>query len=91
MAVVLKGRKHEALAVGRFTAAPDTLDMLFRWADRIVLMEPHMRESIPPEFLPQTWTVDVGPDQWGSQVDPFLREMCEEGADFLVASLEPTA
>ena len=83
LSLVLKRMNHEAIAIGRFTMKPETIKMLCEWADAVVLMEPHMRESIPELYHPKTWVIDVGPDRWGAQIDPELKDLVEEGAAFL--------
>lgn len=85
MAVALRQHGHEAIAIGRFTSSEETIDTLCAWADRIVVMEPHMRESIPGECLMDTWCVDVGPDRWGSRIDPELKGLVEEGLPFITS------
>jgi len=77
-------RGHEAIAVGRLRVTMQTMETLSDWADRIVLMQPHMIESIPSRYHYKVRCVDVGPDRWGIYVHPELLAMVQQGADWLI-------
>jgi predicted protein tyrosine phosphatase len=51
---------HEVIAAG-LNLAPDTLRMLYDWADRIVLLDARFSEGIPAGKLV---LCDVGPDRY---------------------------
>lgn len=85
LAVVLKERyKHEAIAIGRLRASRETIDMLCEWADMVVIMQPHMEESIDPKFKPKLRCVDVGVDRFGIYVHPELLPLVQTGASWLL-------
>lgn len=73
MAYALKMNEQEALAVGRLYTTKETMDMLSSWADQIILMEPHMIESIDPMFHKKIIVCDVGPDRYGLYIHPELQ------------------
>lgn len=77
---------REAIAVGRLYMSPETMEMLTSWADRIVLMQPHMTESIPVEYVDKVIVADVGPDRFGIYIHPELNEMVVQAAQYLVDS-----
>jgi predicted protein tyrosine phosphatase len=84
LAYVLHDRLgHEAIAVGRQRVSPQTLRTFCAWADRVVVLQPHMEESIPEEFRPKVWCVDVGPDRFGLSIHPELLALAERGAKWL--------
>ncbi len=76
-------RGHEAIAVGRLRVSASTMQYLCNWADRIVIMQPHMEESIPIGCKDKLRCVDVGPDRFGMWVHPELLQAVNRGADFL--------
>jgi hypothetical protein len=76
-------RGHEAIAVGRLRVSAETLLMLCRWADRIVLMQNCMMESIPDDFRGKVLVTDVGPDRFGIYIHPELLQMAHAAADWL--------
>lgn len=87
MAYVLHDeRGHEAIAVGRLRVSAKTLEMLCRWADTIVLMQPHMEESVPARFKRKLRCVDVGPDKYGVWIHPELLPQVRLGAAWLEAT-----
>ena len=85
LAFVLKWElKQEAIAAGRLHLSPDTMAMLCDWASLIVLMQPHMIESIPEQFHAKVRVIDVGEDRFGVYVHPDLLPMVREGAQWLL-------
>lgn len=79
----LKG--HEAIAVGRLRTSPETMDMLCGWAQRIVLMQPHMLESISENHRSRVLVTDVGVDRFGIYIHPELFSMASDAATWLEA------
>lgn len=75
---------QEAIAVGRLFVTPETMRMLSDWADKIILMQPHMIESIPDYNQTKCGVVDVGPDRWGIYIHPELNELVNNYATELV-------
>jgi hypothetical protein len=84
MAVTLKEMGHEAIAVGLWNITADTKDMMCAWANKIVIMEESMRESIPERFKYKVHLVEVGPDVYGVGINPELRKLTQEGAFYML-------
>lgn len=88
---------HDTLAAGVEVNSPETLEMLYRWADRIVLMSKDLAPRIPDEQAGKLVLADVGPDVWGSPDEPDLRrrvrviaeEWKKDGWRFSNLSLRP--
>ena len=76
---------HEAIPVGRLRVSKDTMSMLCTWADVVVILQPHMDESIPKKFKNKLLCVDVGPDRYGIWIHPELLPQVQEGAKWLLA------
>lgn len=74
----------EAIAIGRLYMSPETLEMMSNWADKIVLMQPHMSESIPASYHEKVVVVDVGVDRFGINIHPELNTMVSQAAQWLV-------
>lgn len=88
MAVCLKERFHEAIAIGRWACKPETIDMMCNWADVVILMEPHMKENIPEKYADKIYDINVGFDRYGVGINPELRTQCEEGMYYLFGKLQ---
>ncbi len=76
---------QEAIAVGRYVASKETMEMLCNWADRIVVMEPHMIKNVPDAHLTKVKIVDVGPDRYGIWIHPELIPQVREAATKLMS------
>jgi hypothetical protein len=50
----------------------ETLDMLFEWADRILVVEPDMVKEIPEKHHVATRVIPLGRDIWGMSMHPEL-------------------
>jgi hypothetical protein len=59
---------HDVLACGAAKQSTETMAMLCRWAEAILLLEPGYVEAVPPEFRHKSQVLDVGPDTWGDDV-----------------------
>jgi hypothetical protein len=79
---------QEAIPVGRLRVSPETMKMMCEWADLIVIMQPHMEESILPEFKPKLLCVDVGVDRYGMWIHPELLPQAQDGAKWLLAKIQ---
>ena len=75
---------REAIAIGRLYMSPETMEMMTNWADRIVLMQPHMAESIPEAYHDKIVVVDVGVDRFGINIHPELNALTSQAAQMLV-------
>lgn len=63
----LKYWGHDVIPAGIKTNAPETLHMLARWADRIILTEAVQAAELGPfldGYIHKTQTWDVGPDTY---------------------------
>jgi len=73
---VLQGSgKHEAIACGYKYNTPDTIAMLCKWADRILLAEPEMKEHILAKY--QTKIDEyffIGPDNYPENIEGELKD-----------------
>lgn len=63
-ATSLKRRGHNAMAAGWHHNSPDPIDILSRWADRIVIMYHWEPTFIPNAELHKVRYLDVGHDVW---------------------------
>lgn len=63
---------HETLAAGMVTASRSTRQMLYEWADRIILVVPRYKHWIPPEFIGKLRVVDAGCDPWKSHDEALI-------------------
>jgi hypothetical protein len=63
--------RNEVIAIGTARTSPDTLAMLWSWADRVILLDASLKPQppIPPAKL-VLW--DVGPDRWPRPMHPDL-------------------
>ena len=50
----------------------ETLEMLFKWADKIVVMESHYLGKLPLAYQGKTVICEVGPDRWNNPNHPEL-------------------
>jgi predicted protein tyrosine phosphatase len=75
LAFVLKEfHNRDAIACGWRFAENDTLEILCKWADAIVVMQPHFKDKLPEAYREKALVVDVGPDRFGSPFHPDLYE-----------------
>ncbi len=66
---LLQYRDHDVIAVGVKRMSDDTLNMLYRWADLVVLLDRRFLEQMPTD---KTVVWDVGPDVFPR---PFNRDL----------------
>lgn len=74
---------HEAIPVGRWRVSKETMNMMCKWADKIIIMQPHMEESIEKKFKKKLLCIDVGIDRFGVYVHPELLQIVNQGALWL--------
>lgn len=87
MATELKqAYRIDAVAVGYQKNSADTVALLSRWADRIVVMRPDYAASVPAEFQDKVVAADVGEDTYGTPSHPDLRRQVKQHAASLVPS-----
>lgn len=56
-------RPVDVIPIGHFANSHQTIEMLCKWADRIVIMESHYKKHVPAEFHEKVLICDVGPDK----------------------------
>lgn len=56
----------DVLTAGIDFNTSETLDMLYQWADTIVVMQQHYRDKIPKKYRSKVLTCEVGPDTYGT-------------------------
>ena len=89
MASVLKHEHgQEAIAIGRMIVSKETMQMLCNWADVIVVMQPHMQQSVPEDFHHKVRCIDVGEDRFGIYIHPELLPMVRNGAHWLLGTAQ---
>jgi hypothetical protein len=70
----------EAIPVGRMRVSENTMAIMCNWADRIILMQPHMIESIHEAHHHKCKVVDVGPDRYGIWIHPDLLKQVQDAS-----------
>jgi hypothetical protein len=66
--------------------SPETMEMLCGWAERIIITQPHMAESVPVAYHAKMAVADFGEDVWGMVIRPGLNDSADAYAAALVAS-----
>lgn len=64
----------DAIACSWEKNSPETLEMLYNWADIIFVMQTHFAEKIPVQYHHKIGAVDVGQDIWFNGLHPELIE-----------------
>lgn len=78
MAFLLKYKYNiDAIACSWEKNSPETLDMLFKWADSILIMEASFEKFIPSEYKNKIIVTDVGEDVWFS-IREDLVNLCDK-------------
>ena len=62
----------DSLACAWSRNSKETLRMLFEWADRIVLVQPHHAGQVPKEFHTKLVCLNIGRDRFGTPKNPEL-------------------
>jgi predicted protein tyrosine phosphatase len=68
----------DTLACGWEGNRPETCQMLFAWADLIVVMQEAFLEHVPKKFRKKVLVIDVGPDVWCNSLHPELLAKIDE-------------
>lgn len=66
LALVLKQRGVDALALSWRGNSIETIKLLCIWADRILLTQGKFKKHIPKEFHNKITVYELGPDVWGN-------------------------
>jgi hypothetical protein len=64
---------HEAIPAGMVTTSRSTRDMLYRWADRIILVVPRYAHWVPEEFRDKLRVVDAEGDPFKGHDEALLK------------------
>ena len=79
LAYLLKFRYgHDALACGWQGNDPPTRNLLYRWADRIFVLQSIFLQYVPKRYRKKVTIYDVGPDVWCNGLHPELLEKCDQ-------------
>lgn len=81
MALKLKRRGHDAVALAGKFNSPELFEMLSKWADRILLMHAGLEKKIPKEYHTKMVLHDLGDDVWTSPQIPHLYNLCTDIAN----------
>ena len=68
--------KHDTLPVGLSTFTPETLDMLYQWADFIICTDD--TQVIPEKYREKYRLWDVGPDRFPRPFNPELLALAKK-------------
>ncbi len=79
---------QDALAMGIESASDETKEMLYGWADIIILVDKSFKDEIPGEYRDRLRVWDVGPDRYFlgfhpdllGQYDEFIKNEVTVGA-----------
>jgi len=82
LAYILKyERGLDALACGWEPNTSETKEMLYNWADKIIVMEAGFVNKIPETHRSKVLVCDVGPDRWGHSMDSDLGNVIRRKLD----------
>jgi predicted protein tyrosine phosphatase len=70
----------DAIAAGWRFMSSEALDMLYEWADRIVVMQPYISEKVPEKYADKVSVCDVGEDRY-FRPDSKLINLCGTWAE----------
>ena len=68
------GGINDTIPMGIMTTTSATQEMLFEWADYIILMDSRFQELIPDKYMDKLKVWDVGKDRWPR---PFHKELID--------------
>lgn len=67
---------HDVISLGISTAEPETIEMLCKWTDKILLAEPEMKEKIPQEYQSKIdYRFTIGPDIYDVFIQGPLKDL----------------
>jgi predicted protein tyrosine phosphatase len=66
---------HDAIAMGIEVASPETQNMLFDWAEKIILVDKTFENKIPNKYKNKLKIWDVGGDRFFRGFEPELLNM----------------
>jgi predicted protein tyrosine phosphatase len=62
----------DVVPVGYFGNTEQLKDMLFEWADAIIVMEQKYNKHVHPRWAEKVYVCEVGPDTYGNSHNPVL-------------------
>ena len=77
---------HEVLACGQDANSQETREMLYKWADYIIVMSEEYKKFVPEEYHykeikggieRRVFVYEVGPDRFGYAFHPELLSLCD--------------
>jgi hypothetical protein len=74
----LKETGHEAIAVGWANAGPELTDLLYKWADKVVVVKSLFVECVPAAYLNKVVVAEIGRDVWDDAKHPVLQARLDE-------------
>lgn len=76
-----KYKGAETLPIGINTTSKETQEMLFTWADYIIITHGTLWHRIPEEYKSKTKLFDVGPDRYPRPFNPVLYNLAKNIID----------
>lgn len=76
LVLALRQKNQDAVAISAYLGSAELRQMLFSWADYIIVMQPKFADVIPAELRSKTRVVDVGEDRWSNPTHPELLGYC---------------
>jgi galactitol-specific phosphotransferase system IIB component len=74
LAAILKYR-YDTIAIGVNNTKPKTLEMLYKWADFIVVTDARLLPAIPAKYSSKVHSWDVGEDRYPREYNQELLEI----------------
>jgi hypothetical protein len=69
--------KYDVLACGVDAQSEETLNMLYGWADKIIVTSGEFISRIPKEYEEKSYLWNIGNDIWGQAHVPSLMYICQ--------------
>lgn len=77
MARILKKEGYDAIPIGITEAQPDTLEMLAKWADKILFADSKFMQFLPQQYKDKFMDMELGEDIWKDANHPDLLQKIE--------------
>ncbi len=89
MAYILKQKYNkDALSCGYRWNKPETMKMLYEWAEKIFAMDEKVFNAIPDEYKNKAHLTDVGRDRWFGYRDKELQSLCDSHCEKVMGASE---
>ena len=77
LAYILKMNGIDALACGVTWNKSETVEMLFKWADKILIADKaNILDKIPEQYHSKITDMEIGSDIWGQPLGPVVMQVC---------------